>query len=94
VRNGYAAFAMDATSVWGTGWGHTSSIAVQYAQTGCRTVGGLTCNAIVQTYKTRYYKPALPTTGGIPDIPPLVTQALPPAATGLGVSGTGGPPTR
>jgi len=29
VKNGYAAFVMDTTGAWGTGWGHTSSIAGQ-----------------------------------------------------------------
>jgi hypothetical protein len=80
---------MDANGAWGTGWGHTSSIAVQGAKTGCRTVGGVTCDAIVQTYRTTHLFPSQPTSGGIPYIPPAVTQALPPAATGLGVGGTG-----
>jgi hypothetical protein len=89
VKNGYAAFAMDTTGAWGTGWGHTSSIAVEYAKTGCRTVGGVTCDAIVRTYRTTRYHPDSGTSGGIPYIPPAVTEALPPAATGLGGGGNG-----
>jgi serine/threonine-protein kinase len=89
VLNGYAAFAMDTNGAWGTGWGHTASGAVQGAQTGCRTVGGLTCNAIVRSYRTTRYNPDQATHGGIPGVPPPLTEALPPAVTGLGGAGTG-----
>ena len=89
VQNGYAAYAVDASGVWGTGWGHTGSLAVQGAQTTCQTFGGMTCNAMVQTYRTTHYFPDGQTRGGIPGIPPPLTEALPPAATGLGSAGTG-----
>jgi hypothetical protein len=89
VKNGYAAFAMSRNGAWGTGWGHTESTAVHYAKTGCQTVGGVSCDAILQTYMTAFYRPLGSTTGGIPYIPPSVTEALPPATTGVGVGGTG-----
>jgi len=88
VQNGYAAFAMDKNGAWGTGWGRTESIAVQYAKTGCQSLGGVTCDAIVQSYRTRKFYSSMGTRGGIPYIPPSLTEALPPAATGLGVGGS------
>jgi Domain of unknown function (DUF4189) len=96
VVNGYAAFVVDTTGAWGTGWGHTASIAGQHARTTCQTFGGVTCNAIRRSYRTTRYNPDSATHGGIPGVPPPVTQALPPAATGSGVGGTGqsGPLTR
>jgi uncharacterized protein DUF4189 len=89
VVNGYAAFAVDTTGAMGTGWGHTSSIAKQYAKTSCQTVGGVTCDAIVRSYRTTRYNPDNQTHGGIPGVPPPLTEALPPAVTGSGVGSTG-----
>jgi hypothetical protein len=89
VVNGYAAIAVDTTGAWGTGWGHTSSEARQHARTTCQTFGGVTCDAIRLSYRTTRYNPDSATHGGIPGVPQPVTGALPPAATGLGVGGTG-----
>jgi Domain of unknown function (DUF4189) len=89
VVNGYAAFAVDTTGAMGTGWGHTGSEARQWAQTSCRNFGGVTCNAIVRSYRTTHYYPNSATHGGIPGVPPAVTENLPPAATGVGVGDTG-----
>jgi Domain of unknown function (DUF4189) len=89
VVNGYAALAVDTTGAWGTGWGHTVSEARQGAQTSCRNFGGVTCNAIVRSYRTTHYYPDRATYGGIPGVSPAVTEALPPAVTGIGVGGTG-----
>jgi len=89
VVNGYAAFAVDTTGAIGTGWGHTGSEARQGAQSSCQTVGGVTCNAIVRSYRTTHYYPNSATHCGIPGVPPQVTDALPPAVTGIGVGNTG-----
>jgi hypothetical protein len=96
VRNGYAAFAMDPAHAWGTGWGHTEPQAVQAALTTCQTFGGVACNTILQTHRTGLYSPSGSTSGGIPYIPPPLTEALPPTATGSGVGGPDqlGPLTR
>jgi|SRR5215203_3298002 len=89
VTNGYAAFAVDPNGAMGTSWGHTSSLAVQGAKTSCQTFGGVTCDAIVRWYRTIKYSPESPTYGGIPSVPRPLTEALPPAVTGLGMGSTG-----
>jgi|SRR3954454_21670597 hypothetical protein len=87
VRNGYAAFAMDPARAWGTGWGHTELEAVQAARTTCQTFGGVACDTILQTYRTAFYSTSASTTVAIPYIPPSLTEALSPTATGSGVGG-------
>jgi Domain of unknown function (DUF4189) len=89
VKNGYAAFALDANGAWGTGWGASEARAVLEAKISCQFWGGVACDYRVEPYKTITYYSSLPTSGGIPYIPPPVTNALPPAATGSGVGGTG-----
>jgi hypothetical protein len=88
VKNGYAAFAMDANGAWGTGWGSSEARAVLEAKIACQFWGGdVACDDGVQTYRTTSYSSSVTTSGGIPYIPPPVTGALPPAATGTGVGG-------
>jgi Domain of unknown function (DUF4189) len=89
VVNGYAAFVVSANGAMGTGWGHTASGARQGAETSCRNFGGVTCNALVRLYRTIDYNPDNATHGGIPGVSPQVTDALPPAVTGVGVGSTG-----
>jgi hypothetical protein len=90
VKNGYAGFAMDASGAWGSGWGNTEQRAVLEAKISCQIWGGdVACDDGVQTFRTGSYSSSNPTSGGIPYIPPPVTGALPPAATGTGVGGSG-----
>jgi hypothetical protein len=89
VKNGSAAYAVDANGAWGTGWDKDSSRAKGAAQAVCQGFGGVTCDTINEGYRTTRTSPVRATTGGIPGIPPPITAALPPAATGLGVGGPG-----
>jgi hypothetical protein len=78
VKNGYAAFAMDVTGAWGTGWGKYGSSANTAAVAACEANGGVACT-VLETRKTFQYNSLGLAEGGIL-----------PTAGGSGGSGGGG----
>lgn len=78
VKNGYAAFAMDVTGAWGTGWGKYGSSANTAAVEACEANGGVACT-VLETRKTFKYNSLGLAEGGIL-----------PTAGGSGGSGGGG----